>query len=363
MGAIELRGITIAHGDAEVLRDLDLVVGDGEVVALLGRSGCGKTSLLRVVAGFDPLVSGQVVVGGRDITSLPSRDRDMGMVAQGAPLHPTRDVEGNLMLPLELRGDDREESRSRAVGEALRFGLSRLLGRRPRQLSTGERAATATARSVMRAPSALLLDEPATHLDHQTRARVLQQIGIIQRTRGTTMLVATNTLDVASALADRIAVIDERTIAQVAPLATLRESPVSLDVADLVHHAPLHRLPGRVVPGRAGSPGRVATAAGELPTWDTRVRGHAGEVLLGLAQHHVELVPTGGGHLTGQVARTVTTGARRLVTVQTPAGPVLVETDAPAGDIPEPGTAVGVVVHRALVATTAGQVLAAVQRP
>lgn len=366
MGAIELRGVAVVHDDREVLRDVDLVVPAGEVVALLGRSGTGKTTLLRAVAGLHPLATGTVLLDGRDVSHLPSRDRGLGMVAQGAPLHPTRDVEGNLRLPLDLRGDDRHEARERARGEGFRFGLRRLLRRRPDQLSTGERASVAVARSVVRGPSALLLDEPATHLDPQTRARVLQQVGIVQRTRGTTILLATNDLGVAAALAGRVAVLDRGTIGQVGTLEQLRAAPVTLDVADLVLPAPLARLTGRVVADGRGLPTRVTTAAGDVPTWDRRVRTHAGPVVVALPQHDLSLVPPGTGQLSGTVTRVATTGAHRLVTVGTAAGPVVVSVDAGRAGVDHPvaapGDAVDMEVRRALVATLDGLVLADLSR-
>lgn len=362
MGAIELQDVAVVHDGRTVLEGVDLRVGDGEVVALLGRSGAGKTSLLRVVAGSDRPAAGRVLIGGRDVTGLPSRDRDLGMVAQGAPLQPTRDVEGNLRLPLDLRGDDPEESRHRVLGEALRFGLRRLLGRRPRQLSMGEQHAAATARSVIRDPSALLLDEPAMHLDPTTRAAVLQQVGIVQRTRGTTMLLATNDLGIARALAHRVAVIDRRTVLQVDTLAALRAAPATLDVADLVFPTPLARLPGQVVAGDRRTRTRVRTPAGDVPTWDTRVRDHDGPVLVALAPRDLELVAPDAGQLRGQVDRIATTGARRLVTVTTAAGTVTVDTDVQ--DVPpDAGTDVSLAVHRALVGTTDGDVLAVLARP
>lgn len=348
------------HGARDVLRDVRLRVDDGEVVALLGRSGSGKSTLLRTVAGLHPVEEGEVLLDGRDVTGVPTSERDLGMVMQGAPLIEERDVEGNLMFPLEVRGDSRDASRQRAGGEALRFGLSRLLGRTPRTLSTGERAAAATARSVMRAPSALLLDEPATHLDPQTRARVLQQVGIIQRTRGTTILLATNDLGVASALAARIAVLDRGTVAQVAPLATLLADPVTLDVADLVHPAPLTRIDGELEVGTGGRPSRVRTAAGAIATWDSRVRSRGGPLVVGLSQH--DLTITDDGELAGTVARVATTGARRLVTVDTPAGPVVVAVDG-RDAVPEAGTRVQLRVRRALLAAPTGGVLAVVERP
>jgi len=361
MTTVGLRGIEVVHAGRRVLRDVHLDVASGEVVALLGASGSGKTSLLRVVAGFVQPSAGRVLVGGRDVTHLPTRDRDLGMVAQGAPLQPTRDVGGNLTLPLDLLGeDDRAQRRRRAEVEARAFGLWGLLRRRPRQLSTGQRAAAATARAVVRPRSALLLDEPAVHLDPVTRAEVLAQVRTVQRGHGTTMLLATNELGVAHALADRVGVLAHGTLAAVGTLAELRAAPGSLDVADLVGGAPLARLPGRVLPGSGGGRARVRTAAGDVPTWSPALRDHRGPVLLGVGPHDVTLGDPGPDRLAGTVRHVGTTGPERVVTVATHAGPVTVNVRDTA---PSHGEAVGLLVHHALVATDHGTVLAVVDRP
>ena len=258
------------------------------------------------------------------------------MVAQGAPLHPGLDVEGNIRLPLDLRGDDREGSTERVRGEALRFNLSSLLRRLPGQLSAGEQAAAATARSVIRGPSALLLDEPAANLDTGTRATVLQQLGIAQRARGTTILISTDDITVAASLADRIAVLGGGTVAQVDTLAALRDAPVTLGVADLVAPQPLNRVDGSVVPGDSGRQTRIRTAAGDVPTWHSDVRRFG-----------------------GRVDRVTTTGARRLVTVDTAAGSVVADVDG-SHDVPGSGDPVGLELRRALVASPAGDVVAVV---
>lgn len=362
MGGIRLVGVTVVRGGQTVLEGVDLDVRDGEAVALLGQSGSGKTSLLRAVAGHDTVTAGHVFIGERDVTAAPPRDRNLGMVAQGAPLHPTRDVEGNLRLPFELRGEDREEGRNRALGEALRFGLQRLLGRRPQQLSEGQRATAAMARSVVGERAALLLDEPAAQLDHQSRAKVLQQVGIVQRTRGTTILVATNDVTVAAKLAQRVAVIDRGDVAQVGPLAELRSAPVTLDVADLVHLAPLSRLPARVVAGSTARRSLVRTGAGDVPTWDTRVRARGGPVQLAVAAHELTLVDPDAGMLSGVVARVAPTGARQLVSIDTPEGRLVADVRT-GSEIPPPGAPVGIEVHRALVADEDGTVLAVLTRP
>jgi ABC-type sugar transport system ATPase subunit len=361
MGAITLLDVAVAPGDHVVLSGVDLHVDDGEVVALLGRSGSGKTSLLRVVAGFAQPASGRVLVDGRDVTGLPTRRRGLGMVAQGAPLQPTRDVEGNLHLPLQLVPLPGEDVRARVAAEARAFGLGRLLRRRPHQLSTGERHAAATARAMVRQRAALLLDEPVVHLDPHTRAQVLAQIRTVQDGYGTTMLLATNELGVAAALADRVGVLAHGTLAQVAPLAELRRAPRSLDVADLVAPVPLARLTARVLPPRAGERVRLRTAAGDVHTWSTPVREHRGEVLLGIGPHDATLTDPGAGDLTGTVRRVVTTGADRTVTVATAAGALDVR--VAGGEEPSVGAAVGVVVRRAVVADTDGRVLAVTERP
>lgn len=360
MTTIELRSLDITHEDVRVFSGLDLLVPSGEVTALLGASGSGKTSLLRVVAGLAEPSAGQVLVDGADVRGIRTRDRHFGYVPQGAPLLPHHDVTGNLAFPLRLRGFDRDDALAAADRHGRRFGLAAIRDKRPSELSTGEQAAAGIARGTVSPPRALLLDEPVPHLDPRRRAEVLARISVFQRTHGVTLLVATNDVHVAEVLADRVAVIDRARIVDAGPLADVRSSPATVLAADLVAPAPLTWLPAVVEAGAHDREVVVATGGGGVRTDHHALRRRRGPVLLGIGGRDGVLAPAGAGSLTGRVRRVATTGARRLVTVATATGRIVVDTD---GDrwLPDEGEVVDVDVRGGLVAAPDGTVIAALR--
>ena len=356
MTTIELRGVDVAHGDVRVFADLDLTVPAGLVTALLGASGSGKTSLLRVVAGLAEPDAGTVVLGGVDVAGLHPRERQLGYVPQGAPLLPDRDVARNLAFPLRIRGVDRDGALDEADRHGRLFGLRRLRGRRPDQLSTGERAAAGIARGTIHPPRVLLLDEPVPHLDPRSRVAVLRSIGEYQQRHDVTMLVATNDIRVAVALADRVAVIDRHRIVVEGPLETVRRDPRTVLAADLVAPTPLTWVPGVARPAAGGRELRLETAAGTVRSAHPSLRDTTGPVLLGLGNLDAVLTTPGTGALGGRVARVATTGPRLLVSVETAAGTLTVDT-SPEAWVPPEGTSVDLDVRGGLVADTDGRVL------
>lgn len=359
MSAIELRDVGVAHEDVDVLASVDLVVPSGTVMALLGASGSGKTSLLRVVAGLASPAEGTVALGGVDVTRERANERGLAYVPQGAPLLPNRDVARNLAFPLEVKGLGRPRAADEAARQGTRFGIGRLLRKRPTELSSGEKAEAGIAKGLVHPPRALLLDEPVPHLDPRTRARVLAMIRQFQREHGTTVLAATNDVHVVEALADTVAVIDDHTIVRTGTLAEVRAEPGTVLAADLVSPAPLRWIPGVLAPGVRHRDDVVETAAGSVVLDHPALRRHHGPVLLGVAGRGVVLTPPGTGSLTGRVTRVATTGARRLVTVATAAGDLSVDSEADRW-IPGVDEPTDVDVRRAHVADMDGRVLAVV---
>lgn len=358
MAGIALRGLRVAHGERTILADVDLDVRDGEVVVLLGRSGAGKTSLLRVIAGLDDAADGRVLIGGVDVTAAQPRDRGIGMVAQGSPLVPTMTVEGNVAFPLEVRHLDREERERRTLAELRAFGLERLRRRRPRTLSAGQQQATATARALVSLPRTLLLDEPIGHLDEHQRRDVLAQLRTLQDGAGITMLVTTNDHLTARVLAHRVAVIGAGTVAQAGPLDEVAAAPASLDVADLVWSMPPRRLPATVEP-RPGLPTLLHTAAGTLSTWTPAV-ARLREVVVAADPERITIAAAGARRdlgLRGTVQRVAPMGARDLVVVALPTGRL--ELTAPRGTVRRDDEVV-LDVGRAAVAAPDGRVVATI---
>jgi ABC-type sugar transport system ATPase subunit len=308
MASVEFDDVHVQRGGRPVLTGVDLVIADGEAVALLGGSGSGKSTTLRALAGLQDLSSGRVLLDGEDVADVPTKDRDLSMVFQGGWMLPHLTVEGNLDFPLKLRKTPREE-RFRRIGAELRaFALGAFARRKPRTLSSGERHMAATAQSMVRAPSVLLMDEPVAQVDGTSQQNVLRQIDEVRRGYGCTMLVATNDRRVAAALADRTAVIEQGRIVQVAPLQVLWAEPGTIGVADLVGEWSLTRLLARVttIPGERV---RLRTAAGSLRTWQRDI-GRRTTVTVGIRPEEVDVVDPADGELRAVVQRVGPMGAR-----------------------------------------------------
>lgn len=202
---LRLEGLHRRHPGAEraAVDALELEVSEGEVVCLVGPSGCGKSSTLRLVAGLDLPDAGRVLIDGADVTRLPPQERDVAMVFQGFALYPHMKVKQILEFPLEMRRVPKRE-RARAVGEAAELlGITRLLERRPGQLSGGEQQRVAFCRALANGPALLLADEPTGNLDPATSDKVFDVLMALVRDTGLSALIATHNLDLASRM-DRV---------------------------------------------------------------------------------------------------------------------------------------------------------------
>lgn len=223
---IEIRGISFSAGDFRV-RDVNLRVADGEVLVLLGPNGSGKTLLASAVCGLVRPERGAILVGGRDVTRLEPRLRHVGYVPQDYGLFPHLSVGRNVTYGLRARGRDAAE----AEPVTRLLGLERLLDRRPRTLSGGERQKVALARALVVQPRVLVLDEPLGALDTPTRREVLDQLRRIKRELAITTLHVCHNLDEARAVADRVGVMIGGRLAQVGTLDDVTARPVGDDVA------------------------------------------------------------------------------------------------------------------------------------
>jgi ABC-type sugar transport system ATPase subunit len=208
MTSVEVESLVVRRDGHELVRGVDLVVTSGTVLALLGASGSGKTTVLRAVAGLEPVAVGAVRFGGVDVTALPAADRNVGMVFQQPVLYPRRTVGRNISFPLELRHDPIEEIRKRVGAESRALHIEALLAMPPARLSAGEAQVVQIARAMVRSPEVLLLDEPFALLDPVRAAELRREVLTVQRGLGITTIVATNDAADAMTLADRVAVID-----------------------------------------------------------------------------------------------------------------------------------------------------------
>jgi ABC-type sugar transport system ATPase subunit len=225
---------------------VDLVVGDGELLAIVGPSGSGKSTLLRLIAGLETATSGTLWVGGRRVDDVPPRDRDVAMVFQNPALYPQLTVFDNLAFGLRARGAPRREVRQRVAAVAVQLGLRELLGRLPATLSGGQRQRVALGRAIARRPAAYLFDEPFSSLDAPLRASLRSELLDLHRSLGATMIHVTHDQAEALALGQRVAVMDRGRLVQVGSPREVYEHPSCRFVAEFIGDPPMNVIPCEV---------------------------------------------------------------------------------------------------------------------
>lgn len=309
---IELQELSKHFGSVIAVNKITLSIEEGEFFALLGPSGCGKTTTLRLIAGLERPTSGRIFIDGRDVTSLPPRERDVAMVFQDYALYPHMTLLENIGYPLKVRGVPRKKivTRVREVAEHLK--IADLLDRRPSQVSGGQQQRAAVARALVHEPKVFLFDEPLSNLDAKLRLEARAFLKHLQREVGVTTVYVTHDQAEAMAMADRIAVMFSGRIAQVgSPLDVYRE-PASKDVAAFLGNPPMNLIPGRV----------------ELENGTTVFVGEGfriplprllpvGEAFLGIRPEHLHLSTSAvSGAIPGRLYAVQPLGAEVLVTVQ-----------------------------------------------
>src|ERR671930_103501 len=258
---IRLRDVTKRFAATTAVDCVSLEIADGELFTLLGPSGCGKTTLLRLIAGFAAVDVGEIRFGERRVERLPPYARNIGMVFQNYALWPHMTVRGNVTYGLRLRKLTGAEIERRLATGLARVNLTGLEDRYPGQLSGGQQQRVALARALVLNPDILLLDEPLSNLDAKIRIEVRAEIRALQRELGITTIYVTHDQEEALSLSDRVAVMREGRVQQVAAPKLLYERPVNRFVADFV--GTNNFIPG-VVKERADGVALVETALGSL---------------------------------------------------------------------------------------------------
>jgi len=246
---VELRDLTRTYGSVRALDALTLHLHPGEFVALLGPSGCGKTTALRILAGLDEASSGTVWIDGRDVTRVPANKRGMGMVFQAYSLFPHLTARENVEFGLKVRGRSGAKRASRATDMLDLVGLSAHAGKYAAELSGGQQQRVALARALAIEPRVLLLDEPLSALDAKVRSQLRDEIRRVQLEVGTTTLFVTHDQEEALAVADRVGVMSDGRLEQLAPPAEVYAHPATPFVAEFVGLN--NKIPSRVSGGMA----------------------------------------------------------------------------------------------------------------
>jgi putative spermidine/putrescine transport system ATP-binding protein len=264
--ALSIENLTAHYGQTKVLEDLTMHVAAGELVSLLGASGCGKTTTLRLIAGFLDPTAGRITLGGRDLTRLPAHKRDIGLVFQNYALFPHLSVRDNVAFGLKQRGIAAAERDRSANAMLARVGLQGLADRLPAALSGGQKQRVALARALVIEPPLLMFDEPLSNLDAKLRIDMRVEIRQLQRSNGTTSIYVTHDQEEAFSISDRVAIMNAGRIMQFDTPEKLYQRPANAFVARFVGFENL--IPMRVT-ARDGSaviaeaPGGTALALDE----------------------------------------------------------------------------------------------------
>jgi putative spermidine/putrescine transport system ATP-binding protein len=238
---VDLRNLSRSFGTTRALDGLTLRLAPGELVALLGPSGCGKTTALRIVAGFETADSGTVEVDGKDVSPVPAAKRDMGMVFQSYSLFPNMSALDNVSFGLRMRRLGSAERQRRAADLLDMVGLAAQAKQYPHQLSGGQQQRVALARALAIEPRVLLLDEPLSALDAKVRLQLREQIRSLQQRLGTTTLFVTHDQEEALSMADRVGVMHDGRLEQIATPDELYDRPATPFVAEFV--GVMNRIP------------------------------------------------------------------------------------------------------------------------
>jgi spermidine/putrescine transport system ATP-binding protein len=324
---ITLEGVSKRFGSVEAVKTVSLEIGEGEFFSLLGPSGCGKTTSLRMIGGFEQPDQGRILLRGVDVTAVPPNHRNVNMVFQHYALFPHMSIRDNIAFGMRLKRVDKAVQRER-VADMLR--IVRLEGfekRKPGQLSGGQQQRVALARALVNRPAALLLDEPLGALDVKLRKQMQLELKRIQAELGTTFVYVTHDQEEALAMSDRIAVMNEGVVEQVAPPRELYEHPVTSFCADFI--GSLNALEFRVddVDGRQLVSHVSPTERLIVEAENGHARGE--ELKLAVRPERIRIDPLGrpapeeGSRLEGVVAEVIYLGSLTQFHVDTKVGRVV----------------------------------------
>ena len=320
MAAVTVRGVSRSFGRTAALRNVDLDIGDGEFMVLLGPSGCGKTTLLRTIAGLERPDDGAIAIGGRDVTGLAPRDRNIAMVFQSYAVFPHMTVRANIGFGLQMRRTPKAERARQVADVAALLGIEALLDRFPGQLSGGQRQRVAVARALVMDADVMLMDEPLSNLDAllrlQARADLKRLHGEVKRT---TIYVTHDQVE-AMSMGDRIAVMRDGVIVQCDLPMAVYDHPATQFVGGFIGSPPMNFVRG------AMSDGAFVAEGVRLPL--ERPPRADGEIVMGVRAEHLRI---GAEGLPADVLVVEPLGSHALVTARIAGVPVKIEAPVDIG--------------------------------
>ena len=342
MAGLQVRELTKELGGNQVVANVSFEVAEGEFFVLLGPSGGGKTTILRLICGLEAPDAGTIVVDGRDVTRLPSRERNVGMVFQEYGLYPSMDVYHNIAYGLEVRGVPDKEVRERVTHAAEVLDLSPLLKSSVVDLSGGEQQRVALARALAKDASVYLYDEPLSNLDPKLRHRTRRHIMDIHHRKRKPSLYVTHDQGEALAMADRIGVMAKGHLQQVGTPEQLLDAPANLFVAGFVGSPPMNLIRGTLALEESGYV--LATAGARIPLprrWKSVLDDYGTrDVMVGVRPDSLALAANGPDAITAEVLDVEALIGETTVAIRLPGGEELVGVFADAADDLSPGQTV-----------------------
>lgn len=327
MASIELKALEKHYGNQRVLKGIDLSVRDGEFISLVGASGCGKSTLLRTIAGLERHSAGEMNIDGQPALHLKPAERDLAMVFQSYALYPHLSVFDNIAMPLRMRCKrlhrfpligrylpqavrNEADIRARVMQVAESLKIIPLLLRKPGQLSGGQRQRVALGRAMVRKPRAFLMDEPLSNLDASLRVHMRQELVQMHREMGSTFIYVTHDQVEAMTMSDRVAVLMEGELVQVASPDELYRRPEDIRVARFIGTPAINELKATV-----GNNGRLCLAGliGTEPLGCRLPVTTGTRITLAVRPEALSCVPAGEGHVQGRVSYMENLGAEVLV--------------------------------------------------
>jgi len=340
MASLSLKNLSLVYPNGvRALDEVELEIADGEFLAVLGPSGSGKSSLLRLVAGLEEPTGGWIDMDGRDITHLEPKDRDVAMVFQGLALYPHMTVRENMAFGLLARKAPAAEIEERVREAAETLGLTPHLGKRPRELSGGERQRVALGRALVRRPRVYLFDEPLSSLDAQLRQELREELARLHALTRTTSIYVTHDQKEALSLGSRVAVFDRGRIRQVGTPEAIYRDPRDLFVARFVGDPAINLIEGEIV----AENGRARFRAAGFTFALASTAGHAGKAILGVRPEGAGLGSVADSSARATVDRVERLGGETLIHLRTEAGRQVLRAE-PRGALPTPGDVVGLLV-------------------
>src|SRR4051812_21135486 len=293
--------------DSPAVKGIDLEIGDGEFMVLVGPSGCGKSTTLRMLAGLEEVNSGRVLIGDRDVTTVPPKDRDIAMVFQNYALYPHMSVSENMGFALKMAKVDSGERERRVKEAAGLLGLTDYLDRKPKALSGGQRQRVAMGRAIVRNPQVFCMDEPLSNLDAKMRVQTRTDIAKLQADLGVTTVYVTHDQIEAMTMGDRVAVMNLGVLQQVDSPLALYDRPVNLFVAGFIGSPQMNLIEATAAGGEA----RIGQYT--VPVDPASERRMEGEITIGVRPEAWRIVSAGQGGLPVDVTVVEELGADAFV--------------------------------------------------